>query len=82
LRNNIEQISTKPGQHLQFKEIGNRCNQNFQAGFKAHPLGYKGVNLGISTVAQSKVRIRAKARMLAKGHVLARLARLPQPSID
>jgi hypothetical protein len=44
-----------------------------------HPLGYKGINLGISIVTQSEVKARAKARILVKGHVLARL---PQLSID
>jgi hypothetical protein len=52
---------------------------NFQVGYRAHPLKYKGVILGISTPTQSKVRARAKARMLAKGHVPTRLQ---QPSID
>jgi len=61
------------------KEAGDKCHQNFQAGYRAHPLRYKGVILGISTPTQSKVKARAKARMLAKGHVLARLQ---QPSID
>jgi len=61
------------------KEVGDKFHKNFQAGYKAHPLKYKGVNLGISTHVQSKVRARAKARMITKGHVLAWLQ---QPSIN
>jgi hypothetical protein len=38
-----------------------------------HPLGYGGINLGLVIVTQSEARARPKARMLAKGHVLARL---------
>jgi len=38
-----------------------------------------GVNVGISTPTQSKARVKARARMLAKGHVLAWLQ---QPSTD
>jgi len=37
------------------------------------------VNLGISTPTQSKARVRARARMLAKGHVPTWLQ---QPSPD
>lgn len=54
-------------------EAGNRFHQNFQASFRAHPLRYKGINLGISIVAQSKSKTKANARMLTKGHILARL---------
>jgi hypothetical protein len=39
-------------------------------------LGYKVVNLGISTTTKSKGKVRAKARMFIKGHVPA------QPSVD
>ncbi len=31
------------------KEVGDKCHQNFQASYRAHPLRYKGVILGIST---------------------------------
>jgi len=51
------------------KEVREKIHHNFQAGYRAHPLRYKGVNLSISTHVQSEVRARAKARMLAKGHV-------------
>jgi hypothetical protein len=34
---------------LAIKEVSNKFHQNFQTSFRAHPLGYKGVNLGIST---------------------------------
>jgi hypothetical protein len=34
---------------LAIKEASNKFHQNFQTSFRAHPLGYKGVNLGIST---------------------------------
>jgi hypothetical protein len=36
---------------LAIKEASNKFHQNFQTSFRAHPLGYKGVNLGISTSA-------------------------------
>jgi hypothetical protein len=61
------------------KEAGDKFHQNFQAGYRAHPLRYKCVNLCISRPTQSKTKVRAKAKMLAKGHVPARLQ---QPSID
>jgi hypothetical protein len=54
---------------MAIKEANNKFHLNFQVGSRAHPLGYVGINLGISTTAQSKARTRAKARMLAKGHV-------------
>jgi hypothetical protein len=60
-------------------KAGNRFHQNFQASFRAHPLRYKGINLGVSIVAQSESKAKAKARMFIKGHVLARLL---QHSID
>jgi hypothetical protein len=61
------------------KEVEDKFHKNFQAGYKAHPLRYKGVNLGISTHVQSKVRTRTKVRMLANGHVPRWLQ---QPSND
>jgi hypothetical protein len=51
------------------RETWDRFHQNFQVNYKAHPLGYMGVNLGISTPTQSKVRVRTRAKMLVKGHV-------------
>jgi hypothetical protein len=64
---------------MAIEEVGEKFHQNFQAGYRAHPLRYKCVNLCISTPTQSKTRVRAKARMLAKGHVPAWLQ---QPSIE
>ncbi len=57
--------------YMAIKQIRDKFHQNFQASYKAHPLGYKGVNSGISTLAQLKTRVRAKARarMLTKSHV-------------
>jgi hypothetical protein len=39
----------------------------------AHPLFYKGVNLGISTTTQIEAKVITMARMKARGHVAARL---------
>jgi hypothetical protein len=60
---------------MAIREIGDILFQNLQVAYRAHALEYKGVNLGISTFMQLKVkaRARAKARMLAKGHVVATL---------
>jgi len=60
-------------------KAGNRFHQNFQASFRAHPLRYKSINLGISIVTQSESKAKAKARMFTKGHVPTRLL---QHSID
>jgi hypothetical protein len=54
---------------MAIKEVGDKFHQNFQTSYRAHALRYKGVNLGSPTHVQSKVKARAKARMLAKGHV-------------
>jgi hypothetical protein len=54
---------------MAIKEVRDKFHQNFQSGYRSHPLGYMGVNLGISTLAQLEARVRARARMLAKGHV-------------
>jgi hypothetical protein len=56
---------------MAIKQAREKFHQNFQVGYKAHPLGYKGVNSVISTLAQLKARVRAKARarMLTKSHV-------------
>jgi hypothetical protein len=58
---------------MAIREAKDKFHQNFQVGYKAHPLGYMGANLGISTTTQSKARARARARarMLAKNHVPA-----------
>jgi hypothetical protein len=56
------------------KEKRHKFHHNFQVGYKAHPLRYMGVNLGILTPTQLEVKARARARaranMFAKGHVL------------
>jgi hypothetical protein len=36
---------------MAIREANNKLHQNFQVGSKAHPLGYKGINLGISIAA-------------------------------
>jgi hypothetical protein len=64
---------------IAIRKTNNRFHQNFQVGFKAHPLRYKGINLDISIVVESEVRTNARARMLAKVHIPARLL---QHSID
>lgn len=56
---------------MAIREAEDKFHQNFQVGYKAHPLGYMGVNLSISTTTQSKARARARARMLAKNLVPA-----------
>jgi hypothetical protein len=33
------------------KFVGDKFHQNFQAGLQAHPLGYRGVNLGYTMEA-------------------------------
>jgi hypothetical protein len=68
---------------MAIRQARDKFHQNFQASYRAHPLGYMGVNLGISTHAQSKARVRARARararMIAKGYVPTQLQ---QPSIN
>ncbi len=51
---------------MAIKQAKDKFHKNFQDGYRAHPLGYMGVNLGISTLAQSEARVRARARMLVK----------------
>jgi len=36
---------------MAIKETNNKLHHNFQVGSKARPLGYKGINLGISIAA-------------------------------
>jgi hypothetical protein len=36
---------------MAIKEAGDKFHKKFQVGYRAHPLGYRGVNLGISTLA-------------------------------
>jgi hypothetical protein len=66
---------------MAIREAREKFHQNCQVGYKAHPLGYMGVNLGIPTPArlEARARARARARMLAKNHVPARLQ---QPSTN
>jgi hypothetical protein len=59
---------------IAIRETNNRFHQNFQAGFRTLPLGYKGINLGISIATHLEATTRAKGRMLVKGHVLGRLS--------
>ncbi len=66
---------------MAIKEKRHKFHHNFQVGYKAHPLRYMGVNLGILTPTQLEVKARARARanMFAKGHVLTGLQ---QPSTN
>jgi hypothetical protein len=50
------------------------CFQNnFKVGFWAHPLGYKGFNLGITYAQQRFAKQQRMARMLLTKHVPAKL---------
>lgn len=44
-----------------------RFHCSFQVGYKVHPIGYRGINLGFTTPQQ--VKAKARAKMCAKGHV-------------
>jgi hypothetical protein len=50
-----------------------KFHRNFVTSLRAHPLLFKGVNLGISTTTQRKTREIVMTRMKARGHVVARL---------
>jgi hypothetical protein len=44
-----------------------------QLGLRAHPLLYKGVNLGYGIQIQREARVRAIVQMRIKGHVATRV---------
>ncbi len=48
-------------------------HKDFAISFKAHPLGFKGGNLGFTSKVQKEAKARAIAQQKSKGHVLARL---------
>jgi hypothetical protein len=54
------------------KEARNRFHKNFTTRLIAYPLLYRRVNLGYGRKTQWEARVRAIARMKAKGHVVAR----------
>jgi hypothetical protein len=55
------------------KKIGNRFHNNFTVGLKAHPLLYKGANLGYGIQIQREVTSKEIIQMRIKGHVATRV---------
>ncbi len=45
-----------------------RFHCSFQVDYKVHPIGHRGINLGLTTPQQ--VEAKARVRMCAKGHVI------------
>ncbi len=58
---------------IAIKDVGDQFHNNFVVRLgKASPLGYRGVNLGVTTQIQRAIRARAKARMQIVGDVPTR----------
>jgi hypothetical protein len=49
--------------------MSDKFHQNFQVGLQAHPLGYKGVNLGCMMEVRKQTRQQTRAWMQTKKHV-------------
>lgn len=58
---------------ITIKNARDNLHKRFQMGQCAHPLGYRGVNLGFTTEAQWGARHVTMAKQQANAHVLARL---------
>jgi hypothetical protein len=48
-------------------------HNNFKARFKAHPLGYRGIGLGVTSQQQRIAREQRRRKMQLARHVLAKL---------
>ncbi len=46
---------------------------NFQVGFRVHMLGYRGVNLKVTSIVHKETKVKASVRMKAKEYVATRL---------
>jgi hypothetical protein len=47
-------------------DVWNKFHYNFQVGFRVHMLGYRGVNLKVTSIVHKKSKVKAKVKMKAK----------------
>jgi hypothetical protein len=47
-------------------DVGNKFHYNFQVGFRVHVLGYKGVNLKVTSIVRKESKVKAMVRMKTK----------------
>ncbi len=57
---------------ITIKDVRDTFHCNFQARLKAHHLGYKGVNLKITSLIHKETKVKTRAKMKAKEHISAR----------
>jgi hypothetical protein len=55
------------------KVVGEQFHNNFRARFRAHPLGYRGFGLGMTSQQQRISKEQRRRKMQLVGHVLAKL---------
>jgi len=55
------------------KDVRDTFHHNFLIRLKAHHLGYKGINLKITSLIHKETKVMTRAKMKAKGHISARL---------
>jgi hypothetical protein len=59
-------------------DVENKFHYNFQVGFKVHMLGYRGVNLKVTSIVHKEAKVKARVRMKSKEYVATRLKNLKQ----
>ncbi len=55
------------------KDVNDTFHHNFLTRLKAHHLGYKGVNLKITSLIHKETKVMTRAKMKAKGQISTRL---------